>query len=149
MASCEAEVRAASAMSVFSRSAHLLERPAVVAGLALAALLLALAPWPGLGHAYAVAACHVANVLASSTGSSWTSLHFDAATREILGGRAHAEWHAVVTTTSLSGASTRTALNLRAIGYVPTAAFVAISLAWPFDLGPRRWQLRAIGFALV
>ena len=77
------------------------------------------------------------------------SLHFAVGSPELLGAKANPWWHAIATVSSeTTGATTRFALNLRAIGYVPTVTFFAIVLSGALS---NRGSLRstALGFALV
>jgi hypothetical protein len=77
------------------------------------------------------------------------SLHFALGSPELLVAKANPSWHVIATVSSeATGAATRFALNLRAIGYVPTVAFLSLVFAGALvNRGALRSTL--LGFVLV
>jgi hypothetical protein len=123
----------------------------VAMGLGIVILGLSLAPWPGLGKGYVRLVCATVNAMFGTTRfASDISLHFDPGSPSALGTRPNAWWHAIIAVRNESSqAATRSALNLRAIGYLPSAVFVSFALAWPFGNLKRALLLRTIAFVLV
>lgn len=122
----------------------------VSAAVAVVFLLSCLAPWPRLGAVYSAACCAVFNAVCSSvTFGSDVGVHVTPGSEALLAGKDYPTWHAIFSATSAATReTTRFGLNLRAIGYVPTASFVALLIAWPLDR-LRSWGATAVGFAMI
>lgn len=122
----------------------------VAASVGVLFLLMCLLPWPGLGRAYVSAVSGAANfALRGVRFASDRSLHFEVGSPALLGAKVNPWWHVIATVSSeTTGAATRFALNLRAIGYVPTVTFFALVLTGALS---NRGALRstALGFVLV
>jgi hypothetical protein len=116
----------------------------------IAFLLGCLAPWPRLGAAYSAFWCAVLDAVCGSVSfASDVNVHFIAGSEALLPGKDNPLWHVIAVVSSpVTQATTRFGLNLRAIGYVPTAMFLALVIAWPLDRR-RSWGATAIGFCAV
>jgi hypothetical protein len=114
-------------------------------------LALLLAPWPGLGSVFGTAYDAAANVFLRQLRIGGVQLELGPAPAVLPGPPvAHREWYVVLTIRNgANGLATRSALDVRALAYVPLAIFAALSIGAP--LPSRRTQLRAaaVGFALV
>jgi hypothetical protein len=130
------------------------DRRAVVRFAVRLAVVLALcwAPWPRLGEtfagAFAAAASQTIGSLRFDRGR--VALEFERSRAPLWPGQPSPAWHAIVTARNMNtNAATRSAINLRAIAYVPATVFLALTLAFPLALD-RRWALATLlGAALV
>jgi hypothetical protein len=116
-------------------------RAVVVPALRVLALIgVLLAPWPGLGRAFAAACATVANPVFHLV--SVGGVAFDLAPSSALptgaAGAVLSPWLVVLTLRNVqTGAATRSALNARALVYVPFAILAALALAAPPPRGTR------------
>jgi hypothetical protein len=114
-----------------------LSRALVVAGgRALLVLGFLLAPWPGLGRAFVTACCAPANVVQPTVGGVALELAPAPARLSAATLGPSSSWQAVLTLRNIhSGAATRSALNLRALVFVPFAIVGALLIAVPARQG--------------
>src|SRR5262245_61648460 len=91
-------------------------------------LALCLAPWPGLGGAFARTVNDVGNWwIEDHTFSSGLMLRFEWAPDDIGADKANPAWHSIVRVRSVkTNASTRFALNTRSLLYVPGSVFMSL-----------------------
>lgn len=107
-----------------------------------------LAPWPGLGQAFCGAFCGFGNAIALERKlSSGLSTRLEpAGASDLESARAHVSWHAMFRVENPSTArATRLGFNTRTTTYVPTAAFLAFTLAARPWRRERAWRSIASG----
>ncbi len=109
-----------------------------------------LVPWPGLGPTLASAFSATANVTCGGVRlASRYALHFTPASERVLPGQPNPAWHVIVAIRNTdTGATTRSAMNLRSLVYLPVAIFAALVLAARAGR-PERILPDLVGFALV
>jgi hypothetical protein len=110
-----------------------------------------LVPWPGLGHAFGAAFAATSNAVFFRAPIGRVAVEA-APLPAVTSGPAVAgltPWHVVLTMRSVqTGAATRSALNSRALAYVPFAVVVALCIAVPPRRGARALAT-ALGLAFV
>ena len=127
-----------------------LPRGALVATARVLVLLgVLLAPWPGVGRAFTAACAAPANVVLHRVHVSDVDLDVTPAA-ENLAATGGSPWFAVLTVRNTpTGVATRSALNVRALAYVPFAVLLALSLGAPVQRAAVRVPAAVAGLVFV